>query len=109
MALSEAEKQILLNIGEDAKKAREASIETATLVGEHTKQLTELFTQGRIHADAISVLKTQHNLCRRNSDPGNIAERKGNRLAFVSILVSGLIGSLGLFISVLVAVKQFIK
>ena len=104
MALSVTERAILDEIKRDTKEARDASIRTETIVAEHTKQISKLFSASDAHADKLITIETTQVLCKEDqAKKGNLAERKGNKLTafgniimIVAIVVSLLIGIAGL-------------
>ena len=108
MALSVTERGILDTVGKDAREARDEAIKTATLVEQHTSQLSRLFTRTDAHADHITRLKTQHDECKRSNDPGNKAERKGNRIATVAVVCSCLFGTLGFLGTAVLLIREFV-
>ena len=107
MALSTTERQILDRIDsrveKNAERLQTVSVhvgQISTKVGSQEGHISELFEQTRIHADNITTLKAQHEMCNRNNDPGTLADRKNNQIAVKALLISSLLGLAGLVTSI---------
>lgn len=109
MALTDSERELLARIDVTSQE----TARKVEAIDERTKaqqqQITELFSQGRLYAENISTLKAQHDLCKKQFDPGNMAERKNNVVTIIAVVTSCIFGLLSMAGTVIMFIRSIPK